>query len=67
LYPGASESVSQVQKPQIVRSQCQNEYWIPDLGICVNDCPDGYFSGSYLGNFYEYYKYETLTIEIDTF
>ncbi|OXA61252.1 Furin-like protease 2 [Folsomia candida] len=46
LYPGASESLSQVQKPQMVRSQCQIEYWISDLAICVNDCPDGYFADS---------------------
>ena len=47
LLPGASENIPQVQKPQMVRSQCKNEYWIPDLSVCVNGCPEGYFGGEY--------------------
>ena len=49
LLPGASENIPQVQKPQMVRSQCKNEYWIPDLSVCVNGCPEGYFGGEYFG------------------
>lgn len=63
LYPGASEALPQVQKPEMIRSQCRNEYWISDLAICVNDCPDGYFSGKFYfysssaENFKYLYKY----------
>jgi len=50
LFPGASEIVGEVEKPQLIRSQCRNEYWIPDLFVCVNDCPEGYFAGNFCGN-----------------
>lgn len=50
LFGSASESKGvhlvhneQKKKMHSVRSQCQNEYWVKDLAICVNDCPDGYF------------------------
>lgn len=44
LYPGASEPVPQLQKQPSIRAQCENDYWVPDLSICVNDCPEGYYS-----------------------
>ncbi|ODM97970.1 Furin-like protease 2 [Orchesella cincta] len=44
LFGSGSEVQPQTQgKSHMVRSQCQNEYWVRDLAICVNDCPDGYF------------------------
>lgn len=50
LFSSASEDRPQQvvhnekKKTHSVRSQCQNEYWVKDLAICVNDCPDGYFA-----------------------